>query len=49
MQVFAQGSDRVDMGFAALRFLGDRFGHVVEQQRDVVKAKEWIEILKDKV
>ncbi|EKX41478.1 hypothetical protein GUITHDRAFT_112449 [Guillardia theta CCMP2712] len=45
---FAQGSDRVDMGFAALRFLGDRFGHVVEQQRDVVKAKEWIEILKDK-
>jgi regulator of sirC expression with transglutaminase-like and TPR domain len=37
---------RVDMAFAALRFLNDRYGHVVEQRNDVVKLKDWANILK---
>jgi hypothetical protein len=37
---------RVDMAFAALRFLNDRYSHVVEQRNDVVKLKDWVNIIK---
>ena len=37
---------RTDMAFAALRFLNDRYSHVVEQRNDVVKLKDWANILK---
>ena len=30
---------RMDMAFAALRFLNDRYSHVVEQRNDVVKVR----------
>ena len=37
---------RIDMAFAALRFLNDRYSHVVEQRNDVVKVKDWANIIK---
>lgn len=37
---------RMDMAFAALRFLNDRYSHVVEQRNDVVKEKDWANIIK---
>jgi len=37
---------RTDMAFAALRFLNDRYSHVVEQRNDVVKEKDWANIIK---
>lgn len=37
---------RMDMAFAALRFLNDRYSHVVEQRNDVVKHKDWVNIIK---
>ena len=37
---------RTDMAFAALRFLNDRYSHVVEQRNDVVKEKDWAIIIK---
>ena len=37
---------RTDMAFAALRFLNDRYSHVVEQRNDIVKEKDWANIIK---
>lgn len=36
----------MDMAFAALRFLNDRYSHVVEQRNDVVKEKDWANIIR---
>jgi hypothetical protein len=40
---------RLDMAFAALKFLSEKYGHILEQQNDVVSFSDWVEILQSGV
>lgn len=40
---------RMDMAFAAIKFMNDQYQHVVEQKSDVIDSRHWTEILQRKV
>ncbi len=37
------------MAFAALKFLNEKYAHILEQQNDVVSFSDWVEILQSGV
>ncbi len=37
------------MAFAALKFLNEKYSHILEQQNDVVSFSDWVEILQSGV
>lgn len=40
---------RLDMAFAALKFLNEKYRHILEQLNDTVSAEDWILILQSEV
>jgi hypothetical protein len=40
---------RLDVAFAALKFLNEKYRHILEQLNDTVRAEDWILILQSEV